>query len=265
MNKIKITVCGAAGRMGNAILRLAATGDQFVITGAVESSGHPSIGSPLVFAGTEAGEITGDFGTAAKKADVIIDFTAVMATLDHLAVAEKLRKPIVIGTTGFKQAEIAEVRKASLKIPVVFTPNMSVGVNALFNLVKEAASAVPDYDVEIVELHHNQKKDAPSGTAARLAKIIADTLKRNLEKVGIYGRQGIVGARKKEEIGILAVRGGDIVGEHTVYFVGPGERIELTHRLQSRDALAAGALVAAKWLAKQKPGLYDMQDVLNLK
>ena len=251
--------------MGNAILRLASTDDKLEIAGAVESAGNPSVGSGVSFPGADPVKITSDFGVSLKDSDVVIDFTSVAASLEHLAAAEKSKKPIVIGTTGFKPAEIELIKKASSKIPVVFSPNMSVGVNVLFQLVKETAKAVPGYDVEIVELHHNQKKDAPSGTAAKLAQIIADTLKRNLAKVGIYGRQGITGARTKDEIGIMSVRAGDIVGEHTVYFAGPGERIELTHVAHSRDTLASGALVAAKWLVNQKPGLYDMQDVLNLK
>lgn len=265
MIKIKIAVCGAAGRMGNSILRLASADERVQIAGAVEYSGHPAVGSPLIFTGKEFGIISADFEASVAKADVVVDFTSPAATMDHLASAVRLKKAMVIGTTAMKSSEVDAVKKASSKIPVVFTPNMSIGVNLLFKLVKDVATAIPDYDVEIVELHHNQKKDAPSGTAAKLAQVIAGALKRNLEKVGIYGRQGLIGARKKEEIGVLAVRGGDIVGEHTVYFVGPGERIELTHRAQSRDTFAAGALAAAKWLAGKKPGLYDMKDVLNLK
>lgn len=265
MGAIRIAVTGAAGRMGNAILRLASADKELAIAGAVEQAGHPSAGSPLVFGGKEAGRITADFEAAVKGADVVIDFTAPEATLEHLAAAEKLGKAVVIGTTGLNDAQLAKVGKASEKIPVLLSPNMSVGVNVMFKAAAELAKLVPGYDVEIIEMHHNQKKDAPSGTAMKLAQVIASALKRNLSKVGVFGREGITGPRKKEEIAVLAVRGGDIVGDHTVIFAGPGERLELTHRMQSRDTLAAGALVAAKWLAGKKPGLYSMSDALNLK
>lgn len=245
MNKIKILVCGSAGKMGSSIIRLAKGDEQVQITGAVD--------------------IGDDFDSPASKADVIVDFTTPASTIEHLSGAKKSKKAIVIGTTGFDAAQLEKIKEASAIIPVVLSPNMSMGVNVLFKLAAEAAKAMPGYDVEIVELHHNQKKDAPSGTALKLAQIIALALKRALDKVCVYGRKGDVGARKSEEIAVLSVRGGDIVGEHTVYFVGKGERLELTHRAQSRDTLAAGALSAAKWLSKQKPGLYDMSDVLNLK
>jgi 4-hydroxy-tetrahydrodipicolinate reductase len=265
MGTVRIAVTGAAGRMGNSILRLASADTGLAIVGAVELAGHPSLGSPLVFAGKEAAKISGDFEAAAKNAEIIIDFSTPEATLEHLASAEKLGKAVVIGTTGLNDAQLEKIGKASASIPVVLSPNMSIGVNVMFKAAAQIAALVPGYDVEIVEMHHNQKKDAPSGTAMKLAQVIAGALKRNLSKVGIYGREGMVGARKKDEIAVHAVRGGDIVGDHTVIFAGLGERLELTHRAQSRDTLAAGALVAAKWLAGKKPGLYTMADVLNLK
>jgi 4-hydroxy-tetrahydrodipicolinate reductase len=244
--------------MGTSIIRLAQADADVSVTGAVENRGNPAVGtgSPKIAAAIE---------DVIALGDVVVDFTMPEASLAHLAAAEKNNKAIVVGTTGFSAEQIARIREASRKIPVVFTPNMSIGVNILFKLAAEVARIVPGYDVEIVELHHNQKKDAPSGTAVKLAEVIAGALDRNLKDVGVYGRQGIVGPRKKEEIGILAMRAGDIVGEHTAYFAGPGERIEITHRAHSRDTLASGALTAAKWLAKQKPGLYDMQDVLGIK
>jgi 4-hydroxy-tetrahydrodipicolinate reductase len=185
--------------------------------------------------------------------------------VEHLVEALKSSKSIVIGTTGFSETEISEIKAASKKIPVFFTPNMSVGVNLLFKLAEEAAKIIPGYDIEIVELHHNQKKDAPSGTAVKLLEVISRALGKDPKKIGVFGRQGTPGARSKEEIGVMAVRAGDIVGEHTVYLAGPGERIELTHRAFSRDTFAAGALRAAKWVYGKAPGLYDMQDVQGLK
>jgi 4-hydroxy-tetrahydrodipicolinate reductase len=241
--------------MGTSIRRLAGEDQDMNVAGAVEAAGKLAAG--------EGADISGDLDAVIDRGDVVIDFTTPSATMEHLETALGHRKPIVIGTTGLSEEDIARIKVAAKTIPVVFSPNMSIGVNLLFRLVKEAAKAVPGYDMEIVELHHNQKKDAPSGTAVKLGRIIAETLGRDLSKVGVYGREGIIGPRKKDEIGILAVRAGDIVGDHTVYFAGAGERIELTHRAHSRDTLAAGAITAAKWLASQKPGLYDMQDVLG--
>jgi len=255
---IKIAVCGAAGRVGQSIIGLAKLDKEISITGALENAGNPAIGSG-------APAITDDIAGAITNCDVIIDFTTPKASVEHLVEALKYSKSIVIGTTGFSETEISEIKAASKKIPVFFTPNMSVGVNLLFKLSEEAAKIVPGYDIEIVELHHNQKKDAPSGTAVKLLEIISRALGKDPKKTGVFGRQGITGARTKEEIGVMAVRAGDIVGEHTVYLAGPGERIELTHRAFSRDTFASGALRAAKWVYGKAPGLYDMQDVLGLK
>lgn len=249
MNKTRIIVCGALGKMGSRIIRLAQADSELEVAGGVEAKDNTLY--------------TKDISSVLPSGDVVIDFTAPAATLEHLALCKKARKAIVIGTTGFSVEEIKNIKEASVHVPVVFSPNMSVGVNLLFILAKETAKALSNYDIEIVELHHNQKKDAPSGTAAKLSEIIADSLGRKIEDVGIYGRKGVTGARTKEEIGVMAVRAGDIVGEHTVYFAGPGERIELTHRAHSRDTFAAGAIVAAKWVVRQKPGLYDMQHVLK--
>jgi len=256
MEKVKIIVCGAAGKMGQRILALARTDAVVTIAGEIEA-----VSSAIV---EENGQRTAaGAAMVASRGDVLIDFSTPEATLEHLAIAEINGTAMVIGTTGFGVDGEKRIRAASASIPVVFSPNMSVGVNLLFRLAAEVARVVPGYDIEIVELHHNQKKDAPSGTAVKLAQIIADSLDRDINKVGVYGRQGVIGPRKKEEIGILAVRAGDIVGEHTAYFAGPGERIELTHRAHSRDTFAAGALVAAKWVVKKKSGIYTMQDVLG--
>jgi 4-hydroxy-tetrahydrodipicolinate reductase len=197
--------------------------------------------------------------------DVLIDFTNPDSALKNIEAAKKYNVPVVIGTTGFIDEQKEKITEISKVVPIVMSPNMSVGVNLLFKLVKEAANKIPDYDIEIVELHHNKKQDSPSGTAAKLAEIAAAAIGQNISEAGVYGRRSVHAVRRKDEIGIMSVRGGDIVGEHTVYFVGPGERIELTHRAQSRDTFAAGAVRAAKWLVDKKPGLYDMQDVLGLK
>ena len=255
---IKMAICGAAGKMGSSIIRLSALDNELEIAFAVENVGNPAIG-------TGSPGITDDISKAVQSSDVIIDFTTPKASIEHLVEALKNSKPVVIGTTGFSETEISEIKAASKKIPVVLTPNMSVGVNLLFKIAEEAARIVPSYDVEILELHHNQKKDAPSGTAVKLLEIISKALGRDHKKAGVFGRQGTPGTRSKDEIGVMAIRAGDIVGEHTVYFAGPGERIELTHRAHSRDTLAAGALRAGKWIYGKNPGLYDMQDVLGLK
>ncbi|MCX5778907.1 MAG: 4-hydroxy-tetrahydrodipicolinate reductase [Elusimicrobia bacterium] len=253
---INLVVCGAAGKMGASIIRLAAADDVFRVVGAVEHTGNASIGTGTL-------KITDNFSEALFRADVAIDFTSPAATMEHLAVALAQKKAIVIGTTGLSPDQVLRIKDAAKTIPIVFSPNMSIGVNLLFTLARAAAKAVPGYDVEIVELHHNQKKDAPSGTAAHLAQVIAETRGSDMAKDGVYGRKGLTGPRKQEEIGVMSVRAGDIVGDHTVYFAGPGERIELVHRAHSRDTFAAGALRAAHWLAKKSAGLYDMQDVLN--
>jgi 4-hydroxy-tetrahydrodipicolinate reductase len=251
---MNIVVCGAAGKMGKMIISRVIADPEVKFSGAVEAKGNPCVGSD-----SSGITITDDFEKAIKTADVAIDFTSPDATINHVELAAKNKKAMVIGTTGLTPGAVEKIKSAAGVIPVVFSPNMSVGVNLLFKLVEEVAGVLADYDVEIVEAHHNQKKDAPSGTAAKLADIIA----KKLELPLVYGRQGIVGARKKE-IGIHAVRAGDIVGEHTVLFAGPGERVELIHRAHSRETFAAGAVRAAKWLNGKKPGLYTMRDVLGL-
>jgi 4-hydroxy-tetrahydrodipicolinate reductase len=203
---------------------------------------------------------------ALKNADVLIDFTFPEVSLANMAVCADLAKMIIIGSTGFTPEQRTRAETFADKIPVVLAPNMSVGVNACFKLLKEAAQILGDgFDVEIVELHHNKKKDSPSGTAVRMGEVVADALGRNYNQVANFHREGMCGERSKEEIGMQTVRGGDIVGEHTVYFIGMGERIEITHRAMSRDMFARGAVRAAGWLADKKPGMYDMQDVLGLK
>ena len=245
--------------MGSRILELAARDPEFKVCGALESPRAPALGRK-VLDGRLA--VTSDLKALENFSAVLIDFTAPEATLEHLRAVQDWKKiAAVVGTTGFTPEQQAEIRKISEKMPVVLSPNMSVGVNLLFDLVRAVARKVPHYDVEIVETHHNQKKDAPSGTAAALAREIMDELKRG-EKDLVYGRKGDVGARKPKEIGIHALRAGDVVGDHTVIFATGGERLELTHKASSRDAFASGALRAAQWVAKKKNGLYSMKDVL---
>jgi len=257
---MKITLCGSAGRMGQSILALAKLDKEIQISGALEREGSEAIGS-----GDPVISSVKDLEKFLSKSDSLIDFTNPVSALKNLEVVRKCKVPVVIGTTGFNEEQKNEILEASEKVPIVFSPNMSVGVNILFKLVEAVGRKIPEYDIEIVELHHNKKKDSPSGTAARLAEIAASSIGEKISKMGVYSRHCVDAVRKKGEIGVFSVRAGDIVGDHTVYFAGPGERIELTHRAHSRDTFAAGALRAAKWLVNQKPGLYDMADVLDIK
>lgn len=259
---VKIIVCGACGRMGQRIINAILKDRDIKLIGVLEAEGHPMIGK-----NPHVGDlkITDDLKSIIDNADVIIDFTNPEATIRHLGVVKEYEKCAVVGTTGLNDKQVAQLRKISENIACVFAPNMSMGVNLLFKLVAESAKVLGDYDVEIVEAHHNLKKDAPSGTAKKIAQVISDVLEIDLDKNGVYGRHGMVGARKKKEIGIHAVRAGDIVGEHTVTFASTGERLELTHRAHSRDTFAHGAVRAAKWVVGKSKGLYDMQDVLGLK
>ena len=265
----KIAVNGAAGRMGGRIITAIKETEGLELTGALEMAGHDMLGHD---AGSTAGcgplgvPITDSHEEALQDADVLIDFTFPEVTLKNLEVCARMGKKMVIGSTGFTPEQRAAAEKYAEQIPVVLAPNMSVGVNACFKILKDAAKILGDgFDVEIVELHHNQKKDSPSGTAVRMGEIVADALGRDYQKSAVYHREGMCGARTKEEIGMQTVRGGDIVGEHTVYFIGMGERIEITHRAMSRDMFARGAVRAAGWIADQQPGIYDMQDILGLK
>lgn len=260
---IKIGIAGAAGKMGQTIIRLALKDRNFRLTAAIESKGHGMLGRD---AGSAVGmEISGvkiETGQVPlKKADVLIDFSSPAVTVSNLEFMADLKRPVVIGTTGFSDAQKRMIKKIANRIPIVMSSNMSIGVNLLFKLLPLVVSAMKDYDVEIIEAHHRMKKDAPSGTAKRIAEII--TAARKLDIVS--GRCGICGPRKNNELGILAVRAGEIVGDHTVLFAGPGECFEITHRALSRDTFGKGALLAAAFALKAKKGLYDMQDVLGLK
>ncbi len=266
---IRAIVCGAAGRMGGRIVAMVHEADDFALAGAVERPGHPGLGKDageLAGVGKIGINIAGDLRSIVREGQVVFDFTAPEAAVAHLAVAAQTKVPMVLGTTGFGAADLNKIQELSAEIACVLSPNMSVGVNVLFKILAEIASVLgSDYDVEISETHHRFKKDAPSGTALRMAQVIAKSLGRDLDKMGIYGRKGLVGERGKEEIAIHALRAGDVVGEHTVLFGGMGERIEVTHRAHSRDNFARGALRAARWVIGRRPGLYDMQDVLGLK
>ncbi|OGW37502.1 MAG: 4-hydroxy-tetrahydrodipicolinate reductase [Nitrospirae bacterium GWD2_57_9] len=268
---IKAVVTGAAGRMGSRIVNVLSSSEGIRLSGAVERKGHAMVGQDSCGpAGLPSGAvltmITDDLAAAIKAGDVLIDFTMPEASLEHIRLCAELGKACVIGSTGFSKEQLSEVNKHVQRIPCVLSPNMSVGVNVCFKILADLAKILgPDFDPEIVEWHHRLKKDAPSGTAVHMGEVVAKALGRDYHKAAKYHREGITGARTNEEIGMQTVRGGDIVGEHTVYFIGMGERIELTHRAHTRDMFVRGAVRAAKWVVGKKPGLYDMQDVLGLK
>jgi 4-hydroxy-tetrahydrodipicolinate reductase len=266
---VRIAVAGAAGRMGSRITALSREYDGLQLAGAFERKGHKDTGKDI-------GIITGIGDTGVKLADspeavinnvdLLISFTTVEASLEHLRIASSKGKAMVIGTTGFTRDKLKEVAELTKRVPCVMASNMSMGVNILLKVLQDIAKALGDgYDVEIIEAHHRMKKDAPSGTALKMAQVIADALNRNLDDVAVYARKGIIGERKPKEIGIQTIRAGDIVGEHTVIFGGLGERIEVVHKVSSRDTFARGALRAALWVYGKPAGLYDMQDVLGLK
>ena len=266
---IRIGVAGAAGKMGARITALSGEYDGLQLTGAFERKGQKDIGrdiGPIVGIG-EIGVIISEGITAIiNNVDLIIDFTSIESTKENLKVAADHKKAMVIGTTGFSKEDLQEMDPLLKTIPCVMASNMSLGVNLLLKVLKDVARVLgDDYDIEIIEAHHRLKKDAPSGTALKMAQVLAAAVGRDLEEVGVYARHGITGARTKKEIGIQTVRAGDIVGEHTVMFGGLGERIEITHKASSRDTFARGALKAALWLAGKPAGLYDMPDVLGLR
>ena len=266
---ITLAVNGALGRMGRRILDLAHEAGDFKISGVFEHAGHASLGKDLGnLLGWERGPKLNVSELSAKTlqgVEALIDFSSPDGVALSLKEGVTAKTSLVIGTTGLGAELEKTIRKASEKIAIVYSPNMSVGANFLFELSKLAASKLgPEYDVEIVEVHHRLKKDAPSGTAKKIAQLVAETKGWDLEKVLKPGRSGKVGERPKNEIGIHALRAGEIVGEHTVIFSGPGETIELVHRAQSRDAFARGALLAARFAAKKSQGLYQMADVLKI-
>ncbi|MCC6140425.1 MAG: 4-hydroxy-tetrahydrodipicolinate reductase [Nitrospira sp.] len=266
---VKVVVAGAAGRMGCRLVALVRDSTALTLAGALEGSGHPAIGD-------DAGEISGtgragvaitdDLATLMARGEVVIDFSAPEATLEHFRIVAQHRRAMVIGTTGLNPSQLEEIKGLAKQVPCVLSPNMSVGVNLIYKVIGEMARTLgDDYDIEVIEAHHRLKKDAPSGTALKIAEVLAQAVNRDLDQVGVYSRKGLIGERQKQEIGIQTIRAGDIVGDHTILFGGMGERIEVTHRASSRDTFAGGALRAARWVVRQPPGLYDMMDVLGLK
>jgi len=264
---INVVVTGAAGRMGREIMRLVRAAEGLALSGAVERPG-PAVGQDAGLVGG-LGEAIGvtvkhDLAAALSGTDVVVDFTSVEASVHHAEVCAAHGVALVIGSTGFTPAARAQVELAARRIPVVLSPNMSLGVNVMFELVKQAARLLPGFDVEIVEIHHKHKRDAPSGTAVRLGEVAAEALGRTPEAL-CFARQGITGERPPGQIGIQTLRGGDVVGEHTVLYLSDGERLEITHRATSRTHFASGAVRAAAWLPGKAPGVYDMPEVLGLR
>ncbi len=265
---IKVVVAGASGRMGKALLEAVAGAADLRLHAALEREGSPWLGHDAgELVGTSLGaRITHDVDGALDGADVLIDFTRPEATLQHLKLCQEKRVALVIGTTGFDAAGKAAIAVAAKRVPIVFAPNMSVGVNLALRLLDMAARVLDEgFDVEIVEAHHRHKVDAPSGTALRMGEVVAAALGRDLKDCAVYGREGVTGERDPGTIGFATVRGGDVVGDHTVMFAGIGERLEITHKASSRMTFALGALRAARYLNGQATGLFDMQDVLGLK
>ena len=263
-----LVIAGAAGRMGSRIVALARETPDVRVVAALEAPGHPALGR-------DAGETAGigalgvplgtDAGAALTRDRVLVEFSVPEATLEHLRLVAAAGARAVIGTTGFSGAQREEIAALARRAPIMMAPNMSVAVTLAFRILPLMAKALgDDYDVEITEIHHRFKKDAPSGTALRMAEVVAEALGRDLGKVGVYGRQGLPGERTRQEIAVMSLRSGDVVGEHTVAFGALGERLELSHRAHTRDTFGRGALRAARWIRQQPPGLYDMADVLGL-
>jgi 4-hydroxy-tetrahydrodipicolinate reductase len=254
--------------MGKAVIDAVTRAEGIELVGATEQPGHPGIGSEVAtHPGTVKVHVTvvESLALITPQPDVIIDFTAPESSLGHMEWAASRRAAAVIGTTGFTSGQSGRIRELARAIPCVCSPNMSVGINLMFTLIDRVARILKDrYDMEIIESHHRLKKDAPSGTAVKMAQILAEAMDRDLESVGVHQRKGLIGTRRRDEIGIQVVRAGDIVGDHTVLFAGEGERLEITHRAHSRDTFAAGAVRAAAWVRGKPPGLYDMRDVLGL-
>lgn len=265
---IKVSIMGVAGRMGLSIFRLLNAQEDIQIVGATEIEGHPAIGNDV---GVVSGEgeigvpVTNGIEESSSDADVIVDFTTPSSTLDNARYASSRGKAMVIGTTGFTEEEKNELKVLCDSFPCVFSPNMSIGVNVMFEATKKIAEVLGDeFDVEIIEAHHKHKVDAPSGTALRLGEAAAEGLNRDFLSVARFERHGAIGERGEKEIGMQTIRAGDIVGEHTVMFCGTGERIELTHRALSRDNFAKGAVRAVKWISDKPSGMYTMKEVLGI-
>ncbi|WP_310446269.1 4-hydroxy-tetrahydrodipicolinate reductase [Thiobacillus sp.] len=265
---VQVAIAGVSGRMGRALIEAVAADAGCALHAAIDRPASPLLGQDAGAAwGTVSNvRVTDELAAALHNAHVLIDFTRPEATFAYLDACSAAGVPLVIGTTGFDEAGKARIAAEARQIPIVFAPNMSVGVNLLMKLAELAAQVLEDgYDIEIIEAHHRHKVDAPSGTALGLGQAVAGAIQRDLAQCAVYGREGVTGERDPKTIGFATVRGGDIVGDHTLLFAGIGERVELTHKASSRATFAQGALRAAKWLQGRAPGLYDMRDVLNLK
>ncbi|MBH1978222.1 MAG: 4-hydroxy-tetrahydrodipicolinate reductase [Comamonadaceae bacterium] len=264
----RVAVAGASGRMGRMLIEALRDSDDCVLAGALDVPSSPAIGSDATaFLGVASGvPITADLRMGLGNADVLIDFTRPEGTLAHLAVCSKLGVKAVIGTTGFTEAQKTEIAAYAQRTAIVMAPNMSVGVNVTLKLLEMAAKALATgYDIEIIEAHHRHKVDAPSGTALKMGEVIADALGRDLKDCAVYAREGVTGERDPSSIGFATIRGGDIVGDHTVLFAGTGERIEITHKSSSRATYAQGSLRAVRFLCGHSVGMFDMFDVLGLR
>ncbi|MFI8610045.1 4-hydroxy-tetrahydrodipicolinate reductase [Pseudomonas sp. NPDC077649] len=265
----RIAVMGAAGRMGKTLIEAVRQAEGAQLTAAIDRPDSSLIGvdaGELVGLGKIGVALVDDLAAATAEFDVLIDFTHPSVTLKNLEICRAAGKAMVIGTTGFTAEEKQLLSEAAKQIPIVFAANFSVGVNLCLKLLDTAARVLGnDVDIEIIEAHHRHKVDAPSGTALRMGEVVADALGRDLQKVAVYGREGQTGARARETIGFATVRAGDVVGDHTVLFAADGERVEITHKASSRMTFAKGAVRSALWLQKRQPGLYDMQDVLELR
>jgi len=268
MSKIRFALVGSSGRMGRTLIEAVLKAEDAELVAAIDQPDSPFIGKDAgELIGTPCGvAISSDLDAGLAKADCLIDFTRPEGTLLHLESCLKHKVSLVIGTTGFTPDQKKKIETASVGIPIVFAPNMAVGVNAVFKLLDVAARILNEgYDIEVIEAHHRHKVDAPSGTALRMGEVVAAALGRTLEEDAIYGREGHTGERPASQIGFSTIRGGDIVGDHTVLFAGTGERIEITHKSASRMSYALGSLKAARFMQGKASGLFDMQDVLGLK
>lgn len=264
---LRVAIAGASGRMGRMLVEAVLDAPDCALAGALDVAASPQLGRDAgAFLGRATDvAITADLAAALAQADVLIDFTRPEGTLEHLAACAARGVAAVVGTTGFSDAQKDEIRAFSQRCAVMLAPNMSVGVNVVMRLLEQAAKALSEgYDIEIVEAHHRNKVDAPSGTALQMGQVVANALGRNLADNAVFGREGLTGPRDPSTIGFATVRGGDIIGDHTVLFAGIGERIEISHKSSSRATYAQGSLRAARFVARQPPGLYDMNDVLGL-
>ncbi len=266
---MRVAIIGASGRMGKNLIDAVNQTEGLTVSAAIERPDSSLIGADageLAGVGKLGVAVVGDLKSVVDDFDVLIDFTTPETTINNLHICTEHNKKIVIGTTGFSESGLAEIDKAAEKIAVIFAANFSVGVNLCLKLLKQAAEVLNEgYDIEVIEGHHRHKVDAPSGTALRMGEVVAETLGRDLKKCAVYGREGITGARDPETIGFATVRAGDIVGDHTVLFATEGERVEITHKASSRMTFAKGAARSCLWVAAKDNGLFDMQDVLNLR